>query len=459
MKKYIATLVITCSCFLFASAQQVEFKDGDRVCFVGNSITMGGEFHHQIALAYALRFPDRKITFYNCGISGDVTGGILNRMDSDILVNKPNWCVLMAGMNDVNGSLYTAAFREKEGVEKMRQNALMIYRENMEAIIKRLLQEGIKVALQKPTIYDETAKLNSDDCKGRNAALGQCAIYVQELANKYHLPVVDYYNILLQVNSTIQKRDSTATIIGKDRVHPGPYGNFVMAYQFLKTSGFDADCSVTNMSLSGKKVKTSTAGASISNVVNNFTGISFKSLEQSLPFPAPWPAFKVDSLVPFTTDLNREILKVKGLKKGKYELLIDSTVIATFSNKELSKGINLSLYPNAPQYKQALSVQQAFMAGWALEARLRVLKFVEYGIVKSQVSTTDKDSLQTFFNKVMDGFRTNPQPYSGFYQSSFNKYNSDKPIEQSLIDQLENARKKIWLLNKPQPHLFTIRRK
>jgi hypothetical protein len=50
---------------------------------------MSGSFHHYINLLYATRYPERKITFFNCGISGDNSGGVLERMDDDILVHKP----------------------------------------------------------------------------------------------------------------------------------------------------------------------------------------------------------------------------------------------------------------------------------------------------------------------------------------------------------------------------------
>lgn len=90
-----------------ALAQFPLFKDGDRVCFIGNSITMNGRYHNYIELFYATRFPERKIEFFNCGISGDVAGGMLARMNSDILRHKPNRAVLMVGMNDIGRSQYS----------------------------------------------------------------------------------------------------------------------------------------------------------------------------------------------------------------------------------------------------------------------------------------------------------------------------------------------------------------
>src|SRR5947207_2575157 len=82
------------------------FKNNDRVCFVGNSITHEGDFTNYIALYYATRYPNKKIFFYNAGIAGDEASDMLARMDKDILIHKPTVAVLMAGMNDVRRDLY-----------------------------------------------------------------------------------------------------------------------------------------------------------------------------------------------------------------------------------------------------------------------------------------------------------------------------------------------------------------
>lgn len=69
----------------FSYAQTPYFQKGDRVVFVGNSITNNGAFYHNIFQYYVTRFPEQPITFFNCGISGDVTAGILRRMDSEYI--------------------------------------------------------------------------------------------------------------------------------------------------------------------------------------------------------------------------------------------------------------------------------------------------------------------------------------------------------------------------------------
>jgi endoglucanase len=103
-------------------AQHSFFHKGDRVAFVGNSITNNGEFHHNISQYYVTRFPQQPITFFNCGISGDVTSGILNRMDMDILINRPTHVVLMIGMNDVKRNLYGAM--PTQDVDTLKQRAV-----------------------------------------------------------------------------------------------------------------------------------------------------------------------------------------------------------------------------------------------------------------------------------------------------------------------------------------------
>ncbi|MCC6353449.1 MAG: hypothetical protein IT577_06160 [Verrucomicrobiae bacterium] len=61
-------------------------------------------------------------------------------------------------------------------------------------------------------------------------------------------------------------------------------------------------------------------------------------------------------LLPIERDLNQEILSVRGLPAGTYELKIDGAVVGHHSAKELECGINLALNEATPQFKQAKAV-------------------------------------------------------------------------------------------------------
>src|SRR5690606_4231753 len=68
--------------------QIVPFKDGDRVVFLGNSITDGGHYHSYIWLYYLTRFPGLKLQFFNAGIGGDRVVEMLRRLDGDVFSKK-----------------------------------------------------------------------------------------------------------------------------------------------------------------------------------------------------------------------------------------------------------------------------------------------------------------------------------------------------------------------------------
>ncbi len=83
------------------------FRDQDKVCWVGDSITASGLYHSYVHLYYSTRFPSLHLSFVNCGISGDNASGMMGRLEKDVYANHPTIVTLSAGMNDVNRGLYS----------------------------------------------------------------------------------------------------------------------------------------------------------------------------------------------------------------------------------------------------------------------------------------------------------------------------------------------------------------
>jgi lysophospholipase L1-like esterase len=252
------------------------FKDGESVNFIGNSITHGGEFHSYIQLYYATRFPSQRITFYNSGIWGDSANQILKRMDKDILVNKSDYAVVMAGMNDVNRVLYAEKRKQEADIEKLKLQALADYSKNLEKLIIRLEQENMKIIIQKPSIYDETAKLKMENLVSVNAALAKCCGIIDELAAKYNLKVVDFYTVMNAVNAALQKQNDSATIVSYDRIHPSTPGSFLMAAQFLKET--NSPPIVSSVSIKKAKLLQST-NCKVGNLFHHKDSISFTVIQ------------------------------------------------------------------------------------------------------------------------------------------------------------------------------------
>jgi lysophospholipase L1-like esterase len=447
--------LILASCFTlcyFTSVFSQPFSTGSRVCFVGNSITNNGEFHHNIFLFHLTRYPNENVRFFNCGISGDVTSGILNRMDDDILVHQPTHIVLMIGMNDVKRSLYGEHLTKNVDTLSQRQNALVVYKNNLEKIVNLFLSKKIKIILQKPTIYDQTAKLPTKNNLGVNDALKECADFVGVLAAKYQLQMVDYWTILNQLNQHLQKNDSTATLTSNDRVHPQSTGHFIMAYQFLtdlKVSQYVSEITVNN----DGSLQSST-NCEILRTKKNKNSYSFFIREKSLPFPILSQQELALKLVPFQKELNQEIFRINDLPKGNYGFSIDTILIGMFTADDFKEGINLALYNTTPQYQQSLALRNVLVELWRQEANLRSIKFIEYN--DEYKKCIDKSSVESIKAQLTPVFKAKN---SDFYMIQLNKYIFNKPVEKQLFELTEELRKKAFDLAQPVSHVYNLVKK
>ena len=453
MRNCIIVILAFVSTSLYCQKETTFFQKDDRICFVGNSITNQGEFHHNILLYHITRFPNAPMMVFNCGISGNRTEQVLYRMDDDILVNKPTKAVIMIGMNDVNRSLYSSKPSTNADTLKLRDDAISLYKTNLEKMVSIFLNKKIKVILQKPSIYDQTAVLATANNLGVNDALKRCADFMDEVAAKYSLQTVDYWTIMTNLNQLLQKQNPAATITSKDRVHPGSTGHFVMAYQFLKTE--KAPQFVAKM-CTEKDVKSSNKNSSNCNFEKvNWQNdqVEFSVKENALPFPIVESQLEATSLVPFVDELNVELLQVKDLNSGNYSLLIDEIKVGNFSKTELQKGINLATIQKTPQYQQALKVRAVLSDLWKLESKLRGLKFIEYNYnYRTAPNKTNVDSLKSYLNKKFD------EQYKGnsFFKSQLNSYFENKPSEKDFNTQSDLLRPKAYELAQTVVHNFKL---
>jgi len=453
MKHILFVLLALVSIGAYSQNETTFFQKNDRVCFVGNSITNQGEFHHNILLYHITRFPNAPLVFFNCGISGNKTENVLSRMEDDILVNKPTKAVIMIGMNDVNRSLYSAKPTTNADTLKLREDAISLYKTNLAKIVSIFLERKIKVILQKPSIYDQTAVLPTSNGLGVNDALKRCADFMGELAAKYSLQTVDYWTIMTNLNQQIQEKDPSATLTSKDRVHPGPTGHFVMAYQFLKTEKAPRYVSKMLVEKDVKSSNKSSLNVEFQSVKWQKEKVEFDVTESALPFPIADTQTEAIGLVPFVDELNVELLQVKGLKEGNYSLLIDNIKVGDFSNSEFQKGINLATNTKTPQYQQALKVRSVLADLWTFESKLRGLKFIEYNYnYRTAPNKSNVDSLKSYLTQKFEA------QYKGnsYFKLQLNSYFENKPSEKDYTTQLDLLRTKAYKVAQPVAHRFKL---
>ena len=199
-----------------------------------------------------------------------------------------------------------------------------------------------EVILITPTIYDQTAELERANNYGANDALGACADFLEETATARGQGVVDFYDTMKVINAELQRDDPSATIVGKDRVHPDwDPGHFVMAYQFLKAQGVPALVSRVVMDVRQGKVLAAEQ-ATVTGIDSKPGVFTFTVLEAALPFPQTDSIAKGLSIVPFEAEMNQQMLVIQRLPKGNFTLTIDGIAVGTWSAEAFKAGINLA---------------------------------------------------------------------------------------------------------------------
>lgn len=206
-----------------------RFPDGARVCFIGDSITHNNLFLAHIASYYREHFPESKVEFYNCGISGGTLNTTLNSFDEDILPYNPTHAVIMIGINDSDRSALNGDITQKYNVLKM---AYEKYKTNLEKLCKRLEDMGVEITLCTQTPYAEYIESDETVLHGGSALMLGYANYIRTYAIKKGYPVCDYHDYFTRVMQT-------EVIYNPDRVHPTPRGQYYMAKCFLEHQGLD----------------------------------------------------------------------------------------------------------------------------------------------------------------------------------------------------------------------------
>ena len=178
---------------------------------------------------------------------------------------------------------------------------------------------------------------------------------------------------------------------------------------------------------------------------------------KSLPFPQLQAFSKALSLVPFTAELNQEILVIKNLMLGQYNLSIDGQSIASFSASDLARGINLAIDENTPQYQQALEVSHLNEQRRQLQIQLRDAAFTFYtsGLYKAKkVDINDPLALKYFLDKHMESL-ANTQPYK-YHKMKAENYLKIQSNKQKILKDLETLHKQIYKVNKPKLHHYKL---
>jgi lysophospholipase L1-like esterase len=414
-------------------------KDGDTFVLLGDSITHQCLYTRYVALYYYLHYPGTKLRIFNAGVGGDRATDGLARFNEEVLGMKPALVTVLLGMND-------------GGYRPFGEPQFGTYKTDMIKLIDRATKETqAKLVLLTPTFYDQEAnKLkNRPGSPEYNDALVKYGDFLRATGQERSLQVIDLNAPLVAASAALRKTDPTATLIS-DAVHPGPGGQLVMAHAILTGFGVPAVVSAVTVDAAAKTVSAENAAATDLAVVDGT--VTFDLLAKSLPFPYAPDCRSVLAVLPFTDDLNREMLKVTGLAPGTYALTIDTIEVAQFAAEELAAGVNLSTNEKTPEYAQAMKVKGLNDALNSEFQKIRAFRLAEKRKGYKQADGTYARKL-TKQQKGDDGKVTWVEDPEG--ETQFAQNTAQLPAVVAAVARIEGE---IYAANQPAKHRYALKK-
>jgi lysophospholipase L1-like esterase len=319
------------------------FHKGDRIVFLGDSITEQYQYSTDIELYLTTRFPGGEWTFINAGIGGDTATGGARRFAKHVLAEKPTALTIDFGMND-------------GGYGGFNPGAAKNYIDRTEDMLKAAKKAGVRVALISPNAVEVRAK---PQLKTYLETQQQFYAPLQELAEKYKVPFVDQYAVTRKVLEKIAVDEANVHPF-PDGVHTNGPGGLLMAHTILV--GLKAPAVVSDVEINAGEKKAKSTDCTIEELSVNSDGVSFQRKDRALPLPIQNDWRPILPYVHELKDLNYYGLKVTGLSGGKYALSIDDKQVGEYTAEHLSKGVNLGNLGAGPLFEQGQQVFQMINA-------------------------------------------------------------------------------------------------
>lgn len=341
MRRIAVFLLLCCVFPLLADEKATFFKKGDRITFLGDSITAQYQYSSYIELYLTTRYPDWKLMFLNAGIGGDTANGGAGRFQRTVLDDKPTVVTINFGMNDAGYGAFNA-------------NANKVYVEKTTAMLDMAKKAGVRVALISPNAVDRRKNPNF---KLYLETQKQFYAPLKEIAEKNGATFVDQYAVTRAAVEKLETENKTTIVPYYDGFHTSSSGGMLMAHSILTGLKVPALVSQVSIDVAGSPKKADSQQCKVSNLTATETSVKFERLDEALPLPVmpDWV-----TLLPYMNDfndLNVYGLKIDGLKSGQYDVLVDGVKIHTASAEELNKGLNLGNVTKGPIFDQSKKVK------------------------------------------------------------------------------------------------------
>jgi hypothetical protein len=309
---------------------QLLLKKGDRLAICGDSITEQKMYSRAMETYLTVCVPELEVTVRQYGWGGEVAPGFLKRMTNDCLRFKPTIATTCYGMNDHGYKPYEESIGNR-------------YRSAQAGIVDAFKAAGARVVLGSPGCVGLNKNWDAASVESKNLNLCTLRNLDIEISQKANVAFADVFWPMLRAgHAGQQKYGDDYAIAGKDGVHPGWSGSFVMAYAFLKALGLNGEIGTITVDLASQQVRTSKGHELISAEDGE---VKIKSTRY--PYCASGDVAKDSSirsamtLIPFNAELNRFTLVARNAKPGMYQVVWGGAS-KLYTAEQLAAGVNLA---------------------------------------------------------------------------------------------------------------------
>ncbi|MFM8272594.1 MAG: SGNH/GDSL hydrolase family protein [Gemmata sp.] len=198
-------------------------KKGEKIVFLGDSITAGGVspkgYVTLIKNTLNEKHKDLGIEIVGAGVSGNKVPNLQSRLEKDVLAKKPTLVVIYIGINDVwHGENDPAKGTPKDKFES-----------GLKEIIGKIKDGGARVLLCTPTVIGE----KKGGANKLDAKLDEYAEVSRKVAKDTGVPLCDLRKAFVDHLAKNNADDKEKGVLTGDRVHLNEAGNKLVADTIL----------------------------------------------------------------------------------------------------------------------------------------------------------------------------------------------------------------------------------
>ncbi len=230
--KSIAWFILVAAVLAAVSSAQagdnaITLKKGDRIVFLGDSITEGGVgpkgYVTLVKNALAEKRKSLGVAVIGAGVSGNKVADLQNRLERDVLKKSPTLVFIYIGINDV----WHGENNPKNGTSKEAFEAGLM------DIVGKTKAAGAKVVLCTPSVIGE----KTDGGNSLDAKLDEYSDITRKVAKATKSTLCDLRREFLDHLKKNNADNKESGVLTGDRVHLNDAGNRFVADTMLKTLG------------------------------------------------------------------------------------------------------------------------------------------------------------------------------------------------------------------------------